>query len=147
MGSYSEEELRIRFIGPLLNKVDYRFKNTRDWYQRPLKAKINKVTIGGYVDFMVAKGFKEPEIPYFFIQEFKRTKFETDPEDQLLAEMLVAMTITANDGWHIFYYRSKRTLFQNTLCALQLFRAYLGHVPFKLHNICFGLFYNIYCAI
>ncbi len=42
---------------------------------------------------MVAKGKKTPEEPYFFIQEFKRTQNTSDPEDQLLAEMLVAMEI------------------------------------------------------
>lgn len=93
MLSYSEDELKIKFIGPLLNKVNFRFDGLRDWYQRPLKAKINQTIIGGYVDFMVAKGFKEPEKPYFFIQEFKKTKIAVDPEDQLLAEMLVALEL------------------------------------------------------
>ena len=32
---------------------------------------------------------------FFFIQRFKRTKPEVDPEDQLLAEMLVALTLNA----------------------------------------------------
>ena len=93
--SYSEDELKMKFLAPLLNQVAFQSETVRDWYQRPLKAKINNVRIGGYVDFMVAKGVKEPETPYFFIQEFKRTKVENDPEDQLLAEMLVALTLKA----------------------------------------------------
>lgn len=101
--SYSEEELKIKFIGPLLNRVRYQFGEVRDWYQRPLKAKINDAMLNGYVDFMVAKGVKEPERPYFFIQEFKKTKIEIDPEDQLLAEMLVAMTLNPSDRMHGAY--------------------------------------------
>jgi len=101
--SYSEEELKIKFIGPLLNKVHYQFDDVQDWYQRPLKAKINQAVLHGYVDFMVAKGFKEPERPYFFIQEFKKTKIDIDPEDQLLAEMLVAMTLNPCDRMHGAY--------------------------------------------
>lgn len=101
--SYSEEELKIKFIGPLLNKVQYQFGEIRDWYQRPLRAKINHAILNGYVDFMVAKGVKEPERPYFFIQEFKKTKIDIDPEDQLLAEMLVAMTLNPSDRVHGAY--------------------------------------------
>ena len=101
--SYSEEELKIKFIGPLLNKVHYQFDDVQDWYQRPLKAKINQAVLHGYVDFMVAKGVKEPERPYFFIQEFKKTKIDIDPEDQLLAEMLVAMTLNPCDRMHGAY--------------------------------------------
>lgn len=101
--SYSEEELKIKFIGPLLNKVHYQFGEVRDWYQRPLRARINQAILNGYVDFMVAKGVKEPERPYFFIQEFKKTKIDIDPEDQLLAEMLVAMALNPSDRMHGAY--------------------------------------------
>ena len=93
MLSYSEDELKMKFLAPLLNAVHFHENNIRDWYQRPLKATINHVMLSGYVDFMVATGVKEPETPYFFIQEFKKAKFEVDPEDQLLAEMLVAMQL------------------------------------------------------
>ena len=91
--SYSEDELKMKFLAPLLNTINFETDTLRDWYQRPLQATINHVILKGYVDFMVAKGVKEPEIPYFFIQEFKKSKFERDPEDQLLAEMLVALAL------------------------------------------------------
>ena len=97
MLSYSEDELKMKFLAPLLNAVHFHENGIRDWYQRPLKATINQVSLSGYVDFMVAKGVKEPETPYFFIQEFKKSKFEVDPEDQLLAEMLAAMTLNQTD--------------------------------------------------
>jgi len=93
LGSYSEEELKVKYITPVLNKVNFMFERVKDWYERPLKAVINGVEIGGYVDFMVAKGIKEPQRPYFFIQEFKKSKTEVDPEDQLLAELLVAIEL------------------------------------------------------
>ncbi len=93
VSTYSEEELKAKLIIPILNKVDFMFAEIKDWYERPLKAVINGIEIGGYVDFMVAKGIKEPRHPYFFIQEFKKSKTEVDPEDQLLAEMLVAIEL------------------------------------------------------
>ncbi|MDM8527836.1 hypothetical protein QUF58_06420 [Anaerolineales bacterium HSG24] len=93
LGSYSEEELKVKYLTPVINKVNFMFGQVKDWYERPLKTVINDIEIGGYVDFMVAKGIKEPQRPYFFIQEFKKSKSEVDPEDQLLAELLVAMTL------------------------------------------------------
>ena len=103
MLSYSEDELKMKFLAPLLNSVHFYKNGIRDWYQRPLKATINHVTLSGYVDFMVATGVKEPERPYFFIQEFKRSKFEVDPEDQLLAEMLTAMRLNTSQSMHGAY--------------------------------------------
>ncbi len=94
VSTYSEEELKAKLIIPILNSVNFMFGTVKDWYERPLKAVINGVEIGGYVDFMVANGVKEPQRPYFFIQEFKRSKAEVDPEDQLLAELLVAIELT-----------------------------------------------------
>ena len=93
VSTYSEEELKAKLLIPILNSVNFMFEEVKDWYERPLKAVVNSVEIGGYVDFMVAKGIKEPQRPYFFIQEFKKSKAEVDPEDQLLAELLVAITL------------------------------------------------------
>ncbi len=93
ISSYTEEELKANFIIPLLRKVNFRRDNIREWYERPLSATINNETIGGTVDFMVARGDKSPESPFFFIQEFKRTKNDSLPEEQLLAEMLVAINL------------------------------------------------------
>jgi len=89
--SYSEDELKMKFLAPLLNAIEFRTETVRDWYQRPLKATINHVTLCGYTDFMVARGIEEPEHPYFFIQEFKKTHSDHDPKNQVLAEMLVAL--------------------------------------------------------
>ncbi|MEM0991631.1 MAG: hypothetical protein AAGI49_01280 [Bacteroidota bacterium] len=91
INSYSEEELKIKLIGPLLNKVNF-FKGAfRDWYERTISAEINDTIFSGKVDYMVAKGFKEPELPYFFIQEFKPSFSNSLPDDQLLAELMVAI--------------------------------------------------------
>lgn len=103
MLSYSEDELKMKFLAPLLNAVHFHTDHIRDWYQRPLKANINNVLLSGYVDFMVASGFKEPKQPYFFIQEFKKSKFDIDPEDQLLAEMLVALALNNGVTMHGAY--------------------------------------------
>jgi len=93
LSSYTESELIVQFIGPIINKVDFVSGGKRAWFERPLSAIINGVEIGGTVDFMVATGVNDPQKPYFFIQEFKRAKHASLPKEQLLAELIVAMEL------------------------------------------------------
>lgn len=88
---YSEGELKAKFITPILNKVDFMIGDVKDWYERPLRTVLNEFEIGGYTDYMVAKGEDEPELPYFFLQEYKPSVSNTPPESQLLAELIVAL--------------------------------------------------------
>jgi len=88
---FLEEELKAKYIIPIINKVDFFATHFKDWYERTIKGTINGVELSGIVDFMVAKGVKEPSTPYFFIQEFKQSKPSQDPQDQLLAELIVSI--------------------------------------------------------
>ncbi len=56
----------------------------------------------GQPDEMIASGFREPEAPYFFINEFKR---ETDPNGSPLAQVLAAMLVgqAINQNQHPIY--------------------------------------------
>jgi len=83
IASYSEEELKMKFIAPLLNKIDFTFDEVTDWYERSISCKINDIDLGGTTDYLVAKGIDEPELPYFFIQEFKPSRSSGFPEYQL----------------------------------------------------------------
>ncbi|TAE02767.1 MAG: hypothetical protein EAZ97_02265 [Bacteroidetes bacterium] len=89
--SYQEEDLKMKFLSPILNQVNFMTENFHDWYDSSISAIINGVELKGYTDFMVATGIKTPKKPFFFIQEFKPTQADKDVEDQLLAEMLVAI--------------------------------------------------------
>ncbi len=89
---YNEELLKARFLHPLLNMVDFRTKNFRDWYAYPISAVVNGYKLSGLPDFMVATGLEFPEKPYFFIQEFKKQLTNSDPLRQLLSEMAVAIS-------------------------------------------------------
>jgi len=96
MTAYTEEELKAKFIIPLVNRVDFVGKDFSDWYERSIKTVINDWEISGITDFMVAKGEKEPESPYFFLQEFKPSKPNSFPEYQLIAELLVALNMNGD---------------------------------------------------
>ena len=93
LASYNEEQLKMKFIAPLLYKVNFFFDDIKDWYEYYFEAEVNGTLLKGKTDCMLARGFKTPKKPFFFIQEFKKDKHLKDPEDQILAEMLAAIKI------------------------------------------------------
>jgi hypothetical protein len=97
VGEFSEEEIKMKFISPILNRVDFVGDNYQDWYERQIKSKINGVLFNGTTDFIVASGEFEPEKPLFFIQEFKKSFKANSPIGQILAEMMVALEINSEN--------------------------------------------------
>ncbi len=94
---WSEEDLKMLFIGPVLNYADMVHLEYRLFLDCPIKAEINNETIGGKVDCLLAKGYFAPETPFFFLQEFKREKGrDTDPAGQLLAAMVVSQRLNSS---------------------------------------------------
>lgn len=93
---YNEEDLKIKFIGEIINRVNFTDidKYVRDFYEETLEYFTNSFKLGGNIDFFVSKGLDFPEKPYFFIQEFKKEKEYSNPEPQLLAEMIVAVELS-----------------------------------------------------
>ncbi len=95
---FNEEMQKASFIIPLLSKIDFVQENFRDWYEYSISGIVNGYELSGNIDFMLASGTIEPETPYFFIQEFKKSKTNSDPDFQLLAEMAVAMEINKTNS-------------------------------------------------
>lgn len=95
--SFTEEEVKTQIIVPLVHRVDFWRGDFKDWYERPLKAVVNGLELSGKVDYVVAKGDKEPELPWFFIQEFKPEFTDKNPETQLLAELIAATEINGSE--------------------------------------------------
>jgi hypothetical protein len=92
---YSEEDLKINFIGPILNKVRFKsYENKiRDFYELQMSYQTNQFKLSGTVDFVVSEGLVESKKPYFFIQEFKRNEEYGNPRPQLLAELISAIEL------------------------------------------------------
>jgi hypothetical protein len=88
--SYSEEDLKVNYLIPILNKVHFKsYENEfRDFYELPLRYETKDFIFNGATDFVVSKGLIDSEKPYFFIQEFKKGKQNSYPESQLLAELI-----------------------------------------------------------
>ncbi len=95
ISSFNEEDLKLYFLSPLFFKIDFlSFKNDcRAFYNEKLTYKTDKFILNGEVDFVFAKGLKRSKTPYFFIQEFKRGKKNSDPEPQLLAELIAGLEL------------------------------------------------------
>ncbi|MCK4493502.1 MAG: hypothetical protein KAU26_05570, partial [Methylococcales bacterium] len=93
--SYSEEDLKVNFLIPILNKVHFKsFKNKfRDFYEHSLKYETADFIFRGATDFMVSLGLANSKKPYFFIQEFKRSEEYGNPRPQLLAELISAVEL------------------------------------------------------
>jgi hypothetical protein len=93
--TYKEETLKIKFISPILNRIDFSDleKEICDFYDESLTYKTEKFILTGKVDFMVSKGYFYSEKPYFFIQEFKPSTTAKNPQPQLLAELIAAVEL------------------------------------------------------
>jgi hypothetical protein len=93
--SYSEEDLKVNFLVPVLNKVHFKsFKdNVRDFYELPMRYETENFIFSGTTDFVVSSGLVKSKTPYFFIQEFKRSEEYGNPRPQLLAELISAVEL------------------------------------------------------
>jgi len=93
--SYREEDLKIKFISPILNRVNFKSieYEFRDFYELPIKYETENFILKGTTDFAVSRGLFYSEKPYFFIQEFKKSKENSDPEPQLVAELISAVEL------------------------------------------------------
>jgi hypothetical protein len=92
---YDEEDLKINFVAPILNKVKFKSfeKKIRDFYELQMCYQTNQFKLSGTVDFVVSEGLVESKKPYFFIQEFKRNEEYGNPRPQLLAELISAVEL------------------------------------------------------
>ena len=93
--SYNEEDLKMKFLSPLFTYIKFTNLeyNFRDFYEYSLEYKTDNFIFTGVTDFILSKGIKYIQKPYFFIQEFKKGKVNTDPEPQLLAELISAIEL------------------------------------------------------
>ena len=85
---WNEDELKSFFIGPIIEIAEIRSENYQSFMQRSFSFKYKEEEIGGRVDFIVAKGRRIPQSPYFFIHEYKQ---ETDNSGDPLGQLLIAM--------------------------------------------------------
>ncbi|MCP4702421.1 MAG: hypothetical protein GY862_37010 [Gammaproteobacteria bacterium] len=91
---WNEQEYALNVIGQLLSLADFSHDKFNAFADRYLAGTVDDEELSGNPDGMIAKGWREPEIPYFCLQEYKRERNpEGDPAGQCLAAMLVAQEL------------------------------------------------------
>jgi len=95
--NWNEQEYALNIIGPILAMVDFTTDDSDFFAERALAGIVDGEELNGVPDGIIAKGRREPEIPYFCLQEWKREKDpDGDPAGQCLAAMLVAQELNKN---------------------------------------------------
>lgn len=96
---WNETELMSRFIGPLLSLVQFWGADYNLFHGRQLSLMHEDRRASGAVDGMVASGLVEPERPFFFLHEYKRSQgYEADPQGQLLIAMVAAQRLNDDEA-------------------------------------------------
>jgi hypothetical protein len=112
--SWNEQEWIANFIGPVISLVQFSTLQFNAFNERIISAVIDDIELLGKVDGMIARGRREPEKPYFCLQEYKKEKDTDsgDPVGQALSAMLVAQAIN-NDNLPIYggYVRGRDWFF------------------------------------
>lgn len=91
---WNEAELRAKLIDPITELVDFDMNEHffSSFSEREMEIIIQQdIKLNGKVDWMVATGSRRPDLPFFFIHEYKKEEgTSNDPRGQLLITMLVA---------------------------------------------------------
>lgn len=106
---WNEEDMKVFFIVPVLQIVNfYAIDKYRTFMEATIEANLtdaqnNPCTLRGRVEMVVATGKQRPQIPFFFLNEYKaQRKVVTDPQGQLLIAMLAAQA--KNNGLNLPIY-------------------------------------------
>lgn len=94
---WNERELAYHFIGPLFTFIRFTTDTFNLFAERQFSGIVDGIEMAGRPDGMIASGFREPEMPYFCFQEYKKELDpEGDPAAQALAAMLTAQELNAH---------------------------------------------------
>jgi hypothetical protein len=95
-----EEELKMKLLAPIFMLADLSEpQKIGVFFERQITANIDDKRINVVTDCMISSvlGFTTPQMPYFFMQEFKKSKGDKqDPEGQMLAAMIAAQYLNKN---------------------------------------------------
>ena len=95
---WNEVELENKIISPIIVFSEISNQKYSYFLERELSITLNEYELSGRVDGMIASGYRNPKMPYFCMNEYKRqTDPNGDPKGQALIAMLVAQQLNGND--------------------------------------------------
>jgi hypothetical protein len=87
---WNEYELENKFISPVFMAAKFDDQTIGYFLERSLEGTVGDYQLSGTVDGMIAKGFRDPDKPFFCMHEYKRSvDNDGQPDAQVLAAMLV----------------------------------------------------------
>ena len=96
--AWNEFELENKFISPLIMLVRFDDRKIGYFLERKLEGVIGDYELSGIVDGMIATGFRNPDIPFFCMHEYKKSIENAGmPDAQALSAMMVAREMNNND--------------------------------------------------
>ena len=99
ISGWNEEDLKIKFIGPILELGHFNDEgDVLGYFDKTISATVDGIRLSVKSDFMLAKGLLDVfETPYFHFQEYKPYKNPTgDSMAQLLEAFLIAQEMNQN---------------------------------------------------
>jgi hypothetical protein len=96
---WNEEELKMKFLCHVFDIAAIEVPNkVKIFYERPLTDILDGYKLSVICDMLIASplGIGKPKKPFFFLQEFKKSKNATDAEGQVLTAMLIAQHQNSN---------------------------------------------------
>jgi hypothetical protein len=100
----SESDIKMKLLGPALNASGFDNDKFSTFGEILIRTELTtpngtKLKVSGRPDLMVALGEVQASLPYFCMQEYKRQSgSKSDPQGQVLIEMLAARQINLNEG-------------------------------------------------
>ncbi len=95
---WNEEELKIKFIAPILQVIHYDQERYQAFLEREVSAAIDGDTVSGIVELIVAQGRRSPKVPFFCLHEYKpEIPSSKDPFGQTLIAMVAAHLRNQNE--------------------------------------------------
>ncbi len=96
--SWNEVELENKFISPLIMATKIDDRKIGYFLERPLEGIVGEYKLSGIVDGIISKGFRDPDVPFFCMHEYKKSVGnQGSPDGQVLAAMLVAREQNNNE--------------------------------------------------
>ena len=100
--AWNETELENKFISPLITLSGIDNKEMGYFLERNMQAIIGDYELSGIVDGIIAKGAREPDLPFFCLHEYKRSvDNDGNPDGQALVAMLVARELNKNSNGEV----------------------------------------------
>ncbi len=99
---WNEEELKMYFISPLLDVVDYLHADYQAFFERTLSVTLDGQRLSGVVDCLIATGRRSPKRPIFCLHEYKPERHSSnDPLGQIAVAMVAAQHLN-NDAKPVY---------------------------------------------